>query len=543
MATTVVRVAAPLPVWVVCDDDEVAALGDRGRRQGHLASRPGAQRRGHRRGRPAGHVRLRAGDRGPRRPALRRRPGLGGRLRRRHARARPPRRRHQRGLRPDRSRLHVRVRPRLVRRGTGPRPSGWAWPCASSASRTSVGTSTSPTISRHRPGWRGEPDARPAGARARTGHRRPSRRHRVQRRGHAGQVGRGRLRGQPPRADRRLEGHVGPGRGHRRARRHPRGRAAGGRRRHRGDGAGRHVRRGRRRADAPGWPSASGSPTGSACCGPTSCSATTRGGATGCIPTIATPVGSTVDGVVAARDPFFFPDQGVAHHRPDTLLLFEAEEPDHVEDVTGFEEAKVAALLAHRSQFVTTMEIDPDDTGPQRDAFRAKILDRMRDGRRTGRGRVRRGLQGDPGPLNGPATMTAASDRLLAALGARFEAARDPEQAVRMAAYMRDQFAFYGIPNPTRVALEREAVAEVGAGDARRARPDGLRARVVAMRRARAPVRGGQAAPAASRRPVPGVPDDRATTDHDQVVVGHRRRAGRPRRRGHRARCIRRSGP
>jgi LmbE family N-acetylglucosaminyl deacetylase len=85
-----------------------------------------------------------------------------------------------------------------------------------------------------------------------------------------------------------------------------------------------------------------------------------------------------VDGVVAARDPFFFPDQGVAHHRPETLLLFEAEEPDHVEDVTGFEDAKVAALLEHRSQFVTTMEINPDDTGAQRDAFRKRELDRMR---------------------------------------------------------------------------------------------------------------------------------------------------------------------
>ena len=36
---------------------------------------------------------------------------------------------------------------------------------------------------------------------------------------------------------------------------------------------------------------ASGSPTGSACCDPRSCSATTRGGATGCTPTTATPVG------------------------------------------------------------------------------------------------------------------------------------------------------------------------------------------------------------------------------------------------------------
>lgn len=69
-----------------------------------------------------------------------------------------------------------------------------------------------------------------------------------------------------------------------------------------------------------------------------------------------------VEGVVAARDPFFFPEHGVAHHRPDALLLFEAEAPDHAESVDGFQSAKTQALLAHRSQFVTTHEItDPDD--------------------------------------------------------------------------------------------------------------------------------------------------------------------------------------
>jgi LmbE family N-acetylglucosaminyl deacetylase len=64
-----------------------------------------------------------------------------------------------------------------------------------------------------------------------------------------------------------------------------------------------------------------------------------------------------VDAVVAARDPHFFPDHGVPHHRPQALLLFEADEVNHVEDVTGFAAPKVAALLEHRSQFETTMEI------------------------------------------------------------------------------------------------------------------------------------------------------------------------------------------
>lgn len=84
-----------------------------------------------------------------------------------------------------------------------------------------------------------------------------------------------------------------------------------------------------------------------------------------------------VDGVVAARDPHFFPEHGIAHHRPSALWLFEADEPDHVEDVTGFGDTKVAALLEHVSQFRTTMYIDPDDDGTQRDAFRRRVLDRL----------------------------------------------------------------------------------------------------------------------------------------------------------------------
>jgi LmbE family N-acetylglucosaminyl deacetylase len=79
----------------------------------------------------------------------------------------------------------------------------------------------------------------------------------------------------------------------------------------------------------------------------------------------------TVDAVVAARDPHFFPEHGVAHHRPAALLLFEADEADHVEDVTGFADAKVAALLEHRSQFETTMYIDPAGAGQAE--FRSRI--------------------------------------------------------------------------------------------------------------------------------------------------------------------------
>src|SRR5207253_784129 len=64
-----------------------------------------------------------------------------------------------------------------------------------------------------------------------------------------------------------------------------------------------------------------------------------------------------VEGIVAARDPHFFPEHRVPHWRPTALLLWEAEEVDHVEDVTGFVEAKLAALLEHRSQLRSTMHI------------------------------------------------------------------------------------------------------------------------------------------------------------------------------------------
>ena len=66
----------------------------------------------------------------------------------------------------------------------------------------------------------------------------------------------------------------------------------------------------------------------------------------------------TVDGIVAARDPHFFPGQGGPHHRPDALLLFEAEEPDHVERIDAFLPDKVDALLAHESQWRSTMHIE-----------------------------------------------------------------------------------------------------------------------------------------------------------------------------------------
>jgi LmbE family N-acetylglucosaminyl deacetylase len=88
-----------------------------------------------------------------------------------------------------------------------------------------------------------------------------------------------------------------------------------------------------------------------------------------------------VEGVVAARDPHFFPEQGLAHHRPGALLLFEADEPDHVEDVQGHVEVKLAALEAHRSQLLSTMKIEVGsaDEAAQREAFRDEVRTALRE--------------------------------------------------------------------------------------------------------------------------------------------------------------------
>ena len=71
---------------------------------------------------------------------------------------------------------------------------------------------------------------------------------------------------------------------------------------------------------------------------------------------------------------------------PVELLLFECEAPDHVEQVAPAQiEAKVQALLAHESQFVSTHGISPEDDGRETAAFRARVVEKCRDaGRRAG---------------------------------------------------------------------------------------------------------------------------------------------------------------
>jgi 3-methyladenine DNA glycosylase AlkD len=60
--------------------------------------------------------------------------------------------------------------------------------------------------------------------------------------------------------------------------------------------------------------------------------------------------------------------------------------------------------------------------------------------------------------VTGPPTRSVLADRLAAVL----VAARDPEQAAAMEAYLRHQFRFLGIPAPARAALVRQVLAEHG---------------------------------------------------------------------------------
>ncbi len=83
-----------------------------------------------------------------------------------------------------------------------------------------------------------------------------------------------------------------------------------------------------------------------------------------------------IDAIVAAREPRFFPEQQLEPHRPAKLLLWEADEPDHVEDIGAFFETKVAALLAHRTQYVTTMRIADASVADQVARFRDRMAER-----------------------------------------------------------------------------------------------------------------------------------------------------------------------
>ena len=69
----------------------------------------------------------------------------------------------------------------------------------------------------------------------------------------------------------------------------------------------------------------------------------------------------TVDGVVAARDPLYAPGlaaEGLAAHRPHTVLLFGTDTPDELVEVTATIGAKLASVRAHASQIADHADLE-----------------------------------------------------------------------------------------------------------------------------------------------------------------------------------------
>jgi LmbE family N-acetylglucosaminyl deacetylase len=95
-----------------------------------------------------------------------------------------------------------------------------------------------------------------------------------------------------------------------------------------------------------------------------------------------------LDAIVAARDPHFFPEQlrdgRLASHRPSFVLLFESEQPDHVERVEHSIDRKAEALLRHRSQWQSTMGIDDRPEEQQATFLRSLHDEAEADGIRAG---------------------------------------------------------------------------------------------------------------------------------------------------------------
>ena len=79
------------------------------------------------------------------------------------------------------------------------------------------------------------------------------------------------------------------------------------------------------------------------------------------------------DAIVAARDPHFHREHGLAPHRPSDLLLWEADDVDHIEDITTSLDTKLWALEAHESQFESTMHATDDAAMEQ---FRQRVRER-----------------------------------------------------------------------------------------------------------------------------------------------------------------------
>ncbi len=76
-----------------------------------------------------------------------------------------------------------------------------------------------------------------------------------------------------------------------------------------------------------------------------------------------------VEAIVGARDPHFFPEHKLKAFRPKYLALWEADEIDYVENIEDFLDQKIGALLEHKSQLLSTMNISDSSSSKQLSDF------------------------------------------------------------------------------------------------------------------------------------------------------------------------------
>lgn len=82
---------------------------------------------------------------------------------------------------------------------------------------------------------------------------------------------------------------------------------------------------------------------------------------------------AAIDAIVAAREPLAHRDSGLPAHRPSSMLLWSADEPDHAEPVASqWFDLKIEALMCHSSQGATTMR-GAQSGGDRRLAFIDRI--------------------------------------------------------------------------------------------------------------------------------------------------------------------------
>ena len=95
---------------------------------------------------------------------------------------------------------------------------------------------------------------------------------------------------------------------------------------------------------------------------------------------------ATVDGIVAARDPHFFPGSAARITVPTRCCCSRPTNRTMSEPIDDTIDVKVDALLCHRSQWRSTMDVDP--TAPDLDAAIARFRARVHDAARSDDGEL-----------------------------------------------------------------------------------------------------------------------------------------------------------